>query len=119
MTRKRAVVCGQELQQFVPGEYPCVRRFRYRRLLTFLRLQDYGSTFVAYASTTLLLLCQFFDLSLLADQQNAWMQDVEADKLLLLRISSGTPRVPGPVDRSIGLHLPTLPAAGALFTAQP
>jgi hypothetical protein len=60
-----------------------------------------------------------FDLPLLADQQNAWMQNVEADKLLLLRLSSGAPRVPGPVERSLGLHLPSLSTAGALFTAQP
>src|SRR4051812_32619509 len=33
--RTRAVECGEELRLFVPGEYPCVRRFRYRRLLTF------------------------------------------------------------------------------------
>jgi hypothetical protein len=47
------------------------------------------------------------------------LQDVEGDKLLLLRVSSGAPRLPGPLDQSLGLHLPSLPAAGALFSAQP
>nr|XP_051223984.1 uncharacterized protein LOC127342087 isoform X3 [Lolium perenne] len=59
MTRTRAVVCGQELQLSVPGEYPCVRRFRYRRLLTFLRLQGYGSTFVAMLKQTNYYFCVF------------------------------------------------------------
>uniref|UniRef100_A0ACD5VPD9 Uncharacterized protein n=2 Tax=Avena sativa TaxID=4498 RepID=A0ACD5VPD9_AVESA len=59
MTRTRAVVCGQELQLFVPGEYPCVRRFRYRRLLAFLRLQGYGSTFVAMLKQTNYYFCVF------------------------------------------------------------
>ena len=47
------------------------------------------------------------------------MQDVEADKRLLLRVLSGAPRVPGQVVRSLGLHLPSLPAAQALLHAQP
>lgn len=59
MTRTRAVVCGQELQLSVPGEYPCVRRFRYRRLLTFLRLQGYGSTFVTMLKQTNYYFCVF------------------------------------------------------------
>uniref|UniRef100_A0ACD5VWR8 Uncharacterized protein n=1 Tax=Avena sativa TaxID=4498 RepID=A0ACD5VWR8_AVESA len=59
MTRTRAMVCGQELQLFVPGEYPCVRRLRYRRLLAFLRLQGYASTFVAMLKRTDYYFCVF------------------------------------------------------------
>lgn len=62
MMRTRMVECGQEQQLFDPGEYPCVRRFRYRRLLSFLWLQGYRFTFAAYAPTAILLLCQCFDL---------------------------------------------------------
>lgn len=59
MTRTRAVVCGQERRSFVPGEYPCVSGLRYRRLLNFLRLQGYGSTFVAMLKQTNAYFCVF------------------------------------------------------------
>ncbi|KAI5012135.1 hypothetical protein ZWY2020_024269 [Hordeum vulgare] len=48
----RAAECGQKLPLLVPGEYPCVRQFRYRRLLTFLWLHGYGSTFFATQTPT-------------------------------------------------------------------
>ncbi|XP_037463056.1 uncharacterized protein LOC119334610 isoform X2 [Triticum dicoccoides] len=87
--RTRAAECGEELRLSVPGEYPCVRRFRYRRLLTFLWLQGYGYTFVAMLRQTNAYLCVFHLKHLVS--QGQW---TEALEYIIPRFLPRVPRSP-------------------------